>query len=81
MKQSLSKSIGQALLTFEELEETLIDVEVFMNNRPLSYIGEECENPVLTPNVLLKGVPAKFLEEDLENLNYLDERTVATQRI
>ena len=79
MKRSLSKSIGQALLTFEELEEALLDVECFMNNRPLVYQGEECDQPVLTPNILLKDTPATFLEKDLKNLNYLDERTVVTR--
>ena len=66
MKRSLSKSVGQALLTFEELEEALLDVECFMNNRPLYYMGEECEEAVLTPNLLLKGTEVRFLEEDLE---------------
>ncbi len=37
MKSSLSKVIGQALLTFEEMEEVLLDVECFMSNRPLCY--------------------------------------------
>ena len=81
MKRSLSKSVGQALLTFEELEEALLDVECFMNNRPLYYMGEECEEAVLTPNLLLKGTEARFLEEDLEALNYTDEEKVVTRRV
>ena len=55
MKRSLNKQIGKALLTFEELKDALMDVETFMNNRPLTYMGEEAEQPVLTPNILLKG--------------------------
>ena len=35
MKRSLSKAIGRSLLTYQELEETLLDVETCMNNRPL----------------------------------------------
>ena len=81
MKKSLSKSIGQALLTFDELEEALLDVECFINNRPICYVGDECDEPILTPNILLRGTPARFLEEDLENLNYTDETTVVTRRI
>lgn len=38
MKNCLSKVIGRALLKYEELEEVLLDVESFLNNRPLSYI-------------------------------------------
>ena len=40
MKSCLSKVMGKALLTYTELEETLLDVECFMNNRPLCYVSE-----------------------------------------
>ncbi len=78
MKSSLSKVIGRALLTFEELEEVLLDVECFMNNRPLCYQGEEFEKPVITPNLLLRGQPATFLEEDVEAM---DEKAAVTKRM
>ncbi|XP_028399997.1 uncharacterized protein LOC114523318 [Dendronephthya gigantea] len=55
MKSSLAKVIGPAMLTFPELEEVLLDVECLMNNRPLCYQGEEFEQPVITPNLLLRG--------------------------
>ena len=60
--------IGQSLLTFQELEEVLLDVEMTMNNRPLMYQGEEFEKPVFTPNTLLRGEAIPVLEEDLVNL-------------
>ena len=72
MKRSLSKVIGQSLLTFQELEEVLLDVEMTMNNRPLMYQGEEFEKPVLTPNTLLRGEAIPILEEDLENVGEED---------
>ena len=72
MKRSLSKVIGKSLLTFQELEEVLLDVEMTMNNRPLVYQGEEFEKPVLTPNTLLRGEPIPILEEDLENVGEED---------
>ncbi|XP_078361896.1 uncharacterized protein LOC144646227 [Oculina patagonica] len=68
MKRSLSKVVGKSLLTFQELEEVLLDVEMTMNNRPLLYQGEEFEKPVLTPNTLLRGEPIPILEEDLEKI-------------
>ena len=68
MKRSLSKAIGRSLLTYQELEETLLDVETCMNNRPLLYQGEEFEQPVLTLNTLLRGKPTPILEEDLEKI-------------
>ncbi len=68
MKVALSKSIGKAFLTFKELEETLLDVECFMNNRPLAYLGEEFENRPVTPNVLIRGGPTICLQESEETL-------------
>ena len=41
------------MLKWKELEEVLLDVEVTLNNRPLSYIEDEVQFPVLTPNTLL----------------------------
>ena len=49
-----------------------------MNNRPLCYQGEEFEKPVITPNLLFKGQPANFLDEDVEEL---DEKTAVTKRM
>ena len=39
-----------------------------MNNRPLCYQGEEFEQPVLTPDVLIRGKPTTVLEEGLEHI-------------
>ena len=66
MKRSLSKVVGRSLLRFHELEEVLLDVECSMNNRPLCYQGEEFQQPVITPNILIRGQPANMLEENLE---------------
>ena len=41
------------MLRFPELEEVVLDVEVALNNRPLSYLEDEVQLPVLTPNSLL----------------------------
>ena len=75
MKSCLSKVIGNALLTFNELEETLLDIECFMNNRPLTYIGDEFEKPTLTPNILLRGEPAILIEDHVETLDDQDDVT------
>ena len=69
MKRSLSKVVGRSLLKFHELEEVLLvllDVECSMNNHPLCYQGEEFQQPVITPNILIRGQPANTLEENLE---------------
>ena len=68
MKRALSKAVGRRLLTYPELEDALIDIESCMNSRPLLYQGEEFQQPVLTPNTLLRGKPTPVLEEDLETI-------------
>ena len=35
--------------------EIILDVEVTLNNRPLSYVEDDIELPILTPNSLLYG--------------------------
>ena len=78
VKSCLSKVIGCALLSYAELEETLLDVECFANNRPLCYVGEEFEQQTVTPNILIRGKPANFLEEDIDTL---DDTSDVTRRL
>ena len=47
------KTVGQGLLTWEELSEVILDIEVAMNNRPLCYVEDDVQLPTLTPNVFL----------------------------
>ncbi|XP_068670941.1 uncharacterized protein [Montipora foliosa] len=72
MKRSLSKVVGRRFLSYSELEQVLLDVETSMNNRPLLYQGEEFEQPVLTPNTLLRGKLTPILEQDLEKIGEED---------
>ena len=43
VKGALRKSMGKSLLTFAELKEILLDVEVTLNNRPLSYVEDDIQ--------------------------------------
>ena len=61
VKQCLYKTIGKTSLTFTELEGVLLDVEQTLNNRPLSYIEDDIQLPVLTPNSLIFGQPNLIL--------------------
>lgn len=56
-KRALYKSIGGSLLTWAELQDILLDIDVSLNNRPLSYVEDDPQLPVLTPNSLLFGPP------------------------
>ena len=53
VKNCLYKVIGNGCLTWEELADVLLDIEITLTNRPLSYIEDDLENPVLTPNSLM----------------------------
>ena len=55
MKQSINKTIGRATLYLDEMEELLLDVEIAVNNRPLSYVEEDDKFPLLTPNLMMYG--------------------------
>jgi hypothetical protein len=55
IKRSLYKTIGNGFLSLEELREVILDVEVALNNRPLSYVEDDIQFPILTPNSLLYG--------------------------
>lgn len=37
----------------KKLEEVVLDVEVALNNRPLTYLDQDIQLPVLTPNSVL----------------------------
>ena len=64
LKKSLFKVIGGAKLKFSELEEVILDVEVALNNRPLSYVENDLQFPVLTPNVMMFGKDSLLPTED-----------------
>ena len=53
MKAAFYKTVGQGLLTWEELTKVLLDIEVTLNNPPLSYLEEDFQLPTLTPNSFL----------------------------
>ena len=66
MKQSLFKATGRANLTKQRLEEILLDIEIVLHNRPLIYIEDNIQMPVLTPNTFLYGQPIMIPEERLD---------------
>ncbi len=66
MKRALYKSIGRATLFFNELEEVLLDVEIAVNNRPLSYVEDDVQLPILTPNLMMYGQSNLLPETDAD---------------
>ena len=53
VKSALNKTIGNGVLSWKELREVLLDVEITLNNRPLSYVEDALQFPILTPSSML----------------------------
>lgn len=45
--------MGNGTLTWSELSDIVLDVEIAINGRPLSYLEDDVEMPVLTPSSML----------------------------
>ncbi|XP_028393614.1 uncharacterized protein LOC114517960 [Dendronephthya gigantea] len=73
-KSAFYKSIGNRTLRWNELEEVVIDVEVCLNNRPLSYVEDDVELPLLTPNTMLTINPNHVPELKAHHMDEADLR-------
>ena len=73
-KQILYKSLGRTNLRWSKLDEVLLDVEINMNNRLLTYIEEDIQ--------IFKGKMTKDKEEDLgwQNWRRWQQEYVTTLR-
>ena len=74
VKRALHKTIGGGLLTWNELHDVILDIEMALNNRPLSYVEDDPQLPVLTPNSLLFGQPNLLPELEYHHLEIPDLR-------
>ena len=83
-EKTLYKTLGRSRLSFKNLETVLMDIEINMNIRPLTYVksdGEEEE--VLTPKVLIRGRNTCLvddMENDADELTMMQKRVVRSQR-
>ena len=57
VKKCLRKAIGQATLTFDQLQTLLIEIEAIVNSRPLTYAYDDVEglSYTISPSHLLYG--------------------------
>lgn len=55
MKRCLKKPIGSGRSTYEELSTVLTEIEAVVNNRPLSYVGDDSIDESITPSHLFCG--------------------------
>ena len=65
IKQALDKSLRRTSLRWSKLEEVLLDVEINMTNRPLTYIEEDIQCPILTPNSMILGRDTKMIDRNM----------------
>ena len=55
-KMTLKKVLGHSLVSFEELQTLVTEVEAILNDRPITYVPTESNDPeALTPSELLYG--------------------------
>ena len=73
-KRTFYKTTGNGILTFEELAEVVLGVEVALNNRPLTYLEDDAQLPVLTPCSMLNINPSVIPEVDAYQLHDRDLR-------
>jgi hypothetical protein len=73
-KRAFHKLIGNGILTFKELEDVVLDVEVALNDRPLSYLEDDIELSVLTPATMLNINPSRLPELKARHLDEEDLR-------
>lgn len=72
MKSHLKKTLNTALITYEEFITIIVEIELTMNSRPLTYISDDLYNyEPLTPSHLLVGyslnalpIPEELLDQD-----------------
>ena len=74
VKNALYKTVDKSKLELHELAKVLTDTETSLNNRPLTYIEEDTEFPVLPPNSLVLGQQLIIPNEDPENIKDKDLR-------
>ena len=72
VKAALSKTVGNSFLTWAEFEEIVLDVEVTLNNRPLSYADENIQLRLLKLNSVMFARPNMLPELEPHHIEDCD---------
>ena len=74
-KSAFYKAVGNGTLSWNELSELVLDVEVTINGRTLDYLEEDVEMPVLTPSSVLYLRPNQVPELEPHQIQETDLRS------
>lgn len=77
VKRCLRKVIGNAKLSYDELNTCLIEVEATINNRPLTYMYEEPGSEPLTPSHLMYGHRLNALPDSCRIVDNIDSVAIS----
>ena len=80
LKRTLFKVIGRTHLTRKEFKREIMDVQVNMNNRPITYVEDELGPRTLSPNSIL-NVKDQYLLQDVEDISDDDAFSKSEKRI
>ena len=85
VKLPLRKILGKSLLTYEEIETILCEIECVINSRPLIYVSEDDLQNALTPFHLICGrnlaVKSYNIENDQFDLSNITKRYNYIQKV
>ena len=80
VKRCLKKVLQNALVTYEELITILTEIEMILNNRPLTYIYDDVSSEPLTPNHLVYGRQLTYINNtDITDNNTPPELDIETR--
>ena len=77
IKGAFYKTVGGGTLKWTELAEVILDVETQINRRPLTYVEDDVELPLLTPQTFLYQRSTQLPEQATHQINDLDLRSRA----
>ena len=80
-KQCLKKLLGKNLVSLVELQTMLCKIECQINNRPLTYVTNEINDPIITPSLLLYGRNIETMSNEYIDRDELLDPSMYSQSI